>query len=101
MRRSKPKVKDGHGIGHVAQLCWIFATQLCQLYDFCHSHQIWLHYLIINFDDENNIMNKNVLHQVGKIWHVNVYPADKGVLATRNNTMSDSGVQTRMWPCEG
>nr|KAF6270253.1 EARP complex and GARP complex interacting protein 1 [Pipistrellus kuhlii] len=38
---------------------------------------------IIDFDDENNIINKNVLlHQVGEIWHISASPADKGVLAT-------------------
>jgi len=41
---------------------------------------------IIDFDDENNIINKNVLlHQVGEIWHVSTSPADKGVLATCYN----------------
>uniref|UniRef100_A0A8C5YEH2 EARP and GARP complex-interacting protein 1 n=1 Tax=Microcebus murinus TaxID=30608 RepID=A0A8C5YEH2_MICMU len=41
---------------------------------------------IIDFDDENNIINKNVLlHQVGEIWHISTSPADKGVLATCYN----------------
>lgn len=41
---------------------------------------------IIDFDDENNIINKNVLlHQVGEIWHISASPADKGVLATCYN----------------
>ncbi|XP_048453064.1 EARP and GARP complex-interacting protein 1 [Rhincodon typus] len=41
---------------------------------------------IIDFDDENNIINKNVLlHQVGEIWHMSTSPADKGVLATCYN----------------
>ncbi|XP_010348386.1 EARP and GARP complex-interacting protein 1 isoform X3 [Saimiri boliviensis] len=44
---------------------------------------------IIDFDDENNIINKNVLlHQVGEIWHISASPADKGVLATCYNRMS-------------
>lgn len=37
--RWKPKVASSH---HAAQLCWIFVKQLYWLYDFCHSHQIWL-----------------------------------------------------------
>nr|XP_021553097.1 protein TSSC1-like [Neomonachus schauinslandi] len=41
---------------------------------------------IIDFDDENNILNKNVLlHQVGEIWHISTSPADRGVLATCYN----------------
>ncbi|XP_012884337.1 PREDICTED: protein TSSC1 isoform X2 [Dipodomys ordii] len=48
---------------------------------------------IIDFDDENNIINKNVLlHQVGEIWHISASPADKGVLATCYNKTSDSRV---------
>uniref|UniRef100_A0A8B9PY53 EARP complex and GARP complex interacting protein 1 n=1 Tax=Apteryx owenii TaxID=8824 RepID=A0A8B9PY53_APTOW len=50
---------------------------------------------IIDFDDENNIINKNVLlHQVGEIWHISASPADKGVLATCYNKTSDSKVVT-------
>ncbi|XP_010130262.1 PREDICTED: protein TSSC1, partial [Buceros rhinoceros silvestris] len=50
---------------------------------------------IIDFDDENNIINKNVLlHQVGEIWHISTSPADKGVLATCYNKTSDSKVMT-------
>ncbi|KAM9636122.1 EARP and GARP complex-interacting protein 1 isoform 2-T2 [Trichechus inunguis] len=50
---------------------------------------------IIDFDDENNIINKNVLlHQVGEIWHISASPADKGVLATCYNKTSDSKVLT-------
>uniref|UniRef100_A0A2K6U796 EARP complex and GARP complex interacting protein 1 n=1 Tax=Saimiri boliviensis boliviensis TaxID=39432 RepID=A0A2K6U796_SAIBB len=50
---------------------------------------------IIDFDDENNIINKNVLlHQVGEIWHISASPADKGVLATCYNRTSDSKVLT-------
>ncbi|ELR60995.1 Protein TSSC1, partial [Bos mutus] len=41
---------------------------------------------VIDFDDENNIINKNVLlHQVGEIWHISASPSDKGVLATCYN----------------
>ncbi|KAF7470049.1 hypothetical protein GHT09_018557 [Marmota monax] len=51
---------------------------------------------IIDFDDENNIINKNVLlHQVGEIWHISASPADKGVLATCYSKTSDSRVQAR------
>ncbi|XP_064427951.1 EARP and GARP complex-interacting protein 1 isoform X3 [Mirounga angustirostris] len=50
---------------------------------------------IIDFDDENNILNKNVLlHQVGEIWHISTSPADRGVLATCYNKPSDSKVLT-------
>ncbi|KAG3267517.1 hypothetical protein H1C71_035022 [Ictidomys tridecemlineatus] len=51
---------------------------------------------IIDFDDENNIINKNVLlHQAGEIWHISASPADKGVLATCYSKTSDSRVQAR------
>ncbi|KAB0405661.1 hypothetical protein E2I00_011913, partial [Balaenoptera physalus] len=44
---------------------------------------------IIDFDDENNIINKNVLlHQAGEIWHISASPADKGVLATCYNKIT-------------
>ncbi|XP_009078552.1 PREDICTED: protein TSSC1-like, partial [Acanthisitta chloris] len=50
---------------------------------------------IIDFDDENNIINKNVLlHQVGEIWHISTSPADRGVLATCYNKTSDTKVMT-------
>lgn len=57
---------------------------------FCH----WAHLSplplfqihIIDFDDENNIINKNVLlHQAGEIWHIAASPADKAVLTTCYN----------------
>uniref|UniRef100_A0A3Q4GJG7 EARP complex and GARP complex interacting protein 1 n=1 Tax=Neolamprologus brichardi TaxID=32507 RepID=A0A3Q4GJG7_NEOBR len=48
---------------------------------------------IIDFDDENNIINKNVLlHQAGEIWHIGASPADKAVLTTCYNKTSDSRV---------
>lgn len=48
---------------------------------------------IIDFDDENNIINKNVLlHQAGEIWHIGSSPADKAVLTTCYNKTSDSRV---------
>lgn len=41
---------------------------------------------IIDFDDENNIINKNVLsHQSGEIWHIAACPADKTVFTTCYN----------------
>ncbi|KAF6321081.1 EARP complex and GARP complex interacting protein 1 [Rhinolophus ferrumequinum] len=58
---------------------------------------------IIDFDDENNIINKNVLlHQVGEIWHISASPADKGVLATCYNKMSrgspqETGRESSLW----
>ncbi|XP_017397468.1 EARP and GARP complex-interacting protein 1 isoform X3 [Cebus imitator] len=59
---------------------------------------------IIDFDDENNIINKNVLlHQAGEIWHISASPADKGVLATCYNRMScgsqwEMGRKSFRWP---
>ncbi|XP_015236749.1 PREDICTED: protein TSSC1 [Cyprinodon variegatus] len=48
---------------------------------------------IIDFDDENNIINKNVLlHQAGEIWHIAASPADKAVITTCYNKTSDSRV---------
>ncbi|XP_036928113.1 EARP-interacting protein homolog isoform X2 [Acanthopagrus latus] len=48
---------------------------------------------IIDFDDENNIINKTVLlHQAGEIWHIGTSPADKAVLTTCYNKTSDSRV---------
>ncbi|KAG9336180.1 hypothetical protein JZ751_002527 [Albula glossodonta] len=48
---------------------------------------------IIDFDDENNIINKNVLlHQAGEIWHIGGSPADKSVLTTCYNKTSDCKV---------
>ncbi|KAF7201032.1 tumor suppressing subtransferable candidate 1, partial [Nothobranchius furzeri] len=48
---------------------------------------------IIDFDDENNVINKNVLlHQAGEIWHIAASPADKAVLSTCYNKTSDSRV---------
>ncbi|KAL4624078.1 protein TSSC1, partial [Arapaima gigas] len=50
---------------------------------------------IIDFDDENNIINKSVLlHPAGEIWHMGTSPADKSVLTTCYNTTSDSRVAT-------
>nr|XP_055027426.1 EARP-interacting protein homolog [Misgurnus anguillicaudatus] len=50
---------------------------------------------IIDFDDENNMINKNVLlHDAGEIWHINASPADKGVLTTCYNKTSESRVLT-------
>jgi len=47
---------------------------------------LYLQIHIIDFDDENNIINKNVLlHQVGEIWHISASPADKCVLSTCYN----------------
>ncbi|XP_070556827.1 EARP and GARP complex-interacting protein 1-like isoform X2 [Ptychodera flava] len=45
----------------------------------------------IDFDDESNVVNKNVyLHKEGEIWHISCSPADKNVLATCYNKTSDS-----------
>uniref|UniRef100_A0A8C5HYS2 EIPR1-like beta-propeller domain-containing protein n=1 Tax=Gouania willdenowi TaxID=441366 RepID=A0A8C5HYS2_GOUWI len=60
---------------------------------------------VIEFDDENNIINKNVLlHQAGEIWHIGASPADKAVLTTCYNKTSDSRVVScaAVWrmPCD-
>ncbi|XP_073424253.1 EARP and GARP complex-interacting protein 1 [Dendrobates tinctorius] len=48
---------------------------------------------VIDFDDENNIINKNVLlHHAGEIWQICASPADKNVLATCYSKTSDSKV---------
>ncbi|KAG5212877.1 hypothetical protein R6Z07F_002019 [Ovis aries] len=50
---------------------------------------------VIDFDDENNIINKTVLlHQAGEIWHISASPADRGVLATCYSQAADSKVVT-------
>ncbi|XP_051579209.1 EARP-interacting protein homolog [Myxocyprinus asiaticus] len=50
---------------------------------------------IIDFDDENNMINKSVLlHDAGEIWHISASPADKGVLSTCYNKTSESRVLT-------
>uniref|UniRef100_A0A8D2KNN4 EARP and GARP complex-interacting protein 1 n=1 Tax=Urocitellus parryii TaxID=9999 RepID=A0A8D2KNN4_UROPR len=53
---------------------------------------------IIDFDDENNIINKNVLlHQAGEIWHISASPADKGVLATCYSKSEYVGLTLCVW----
>nr|DBA25805.1 TPA: hypothetical protein GDO54_010150 [Pyxicephalus adspersus] len=48
---------------------------------------------VIDFDDESNIINKNVLlHHAGEIWQISANPADRNVLATCYNNTSDSKV---------
>ncbi|ROL44804.1 Protein TSSC1 [Anabarilius grahami] len=50
---------------------------------------------IIDFDDENNMINKSVLlHDAGEIWHISGSPADKAVLTTCYNKTSESRVLT-------
>ena len=40
----------------------------------------------IDFDDENNLINKNVfMHREGEIWHISASPLDKSILATCYN----------------
>ncbi|TWW71634.1 EARP-interacting protein [Takifugu flavidus] len=55
---------------------------------------------IIEFDDENNIINKNVLlHQSGEIWHIAACPADKSVLTTcYNKSLGVGHVGERLVP---
>uniref|UniRef100_A0A671S1Z5 EIPR1-like beta-propeller domain-containing protein n=1 Tax=Sinocyclocheilus anshuiensis TaxID=1608454 RepID=A0A671S1Z5_9TELE len=50
---------------------------------------------IIDFDDENNMINKSVLlHDAGEIWHISGSPADKAVLTTCYSKTSESRVLT-------
>uniref|UniRef100_A0A8C1NHM7 EARP complex and GARP complex interacting protein 1 n=1 Tax=Cyprinus carpio TaxID=7962 RepID=A0A8C1NHM7_CYPCA len=50
---------------------------------------------IIDFDDENNVINKSVLlHDAGEIWHISGSPADKAVLTTCYSKTSESRVLT-------
>ena len=40
----------------------------------------------IDFDDENNVINKNVfLHKEGEIWHISASTIDKNLLTTCYN----------------
>lgn len=63
---------------------WVLAVFL-SCFHCCFLFFSWqIH--IIDFDDENNIINKNVLlHQAGEIWQIGASPADKGVLTTCYN----------------
>uniref|UniRef100_UPI00358F764D EARP and GARP complex-interacting protein 1 isoform X2 n=1 Tax=Myxine glutinosa TaxID=7769 RepID=UPI00358F764D len=66
-----------------------------------HDNQVHL----IDFDDENNLINKTVfLHHFGEIWHISASPADFNVLSTCYNTCVDGKLQTRaaVWriPCD-
>ncbi|XP_016133768.1 protein TSSC1 [Sinocyclocheilus grahami] len=50
---------------------------------------------IIDFDDENNMINKSVLlHDAGEMWHISGSPADKAVLTTCYSKTSESRVLT-------
>ncbi|XP_016340793.1 protein TSSC1 [Sinocyclocheilus anshuiensis] len=50
---------------------------------------------IIDFDDENNMINKSVLlHDAGEIWHISGSPADKAVLTTCYSKTSENRVLT-------
>ncbi|CAE1304703.1 EIPR1 [Acanthosepion pharaonis] len=54
----------------------------------------------IDFDDENNVINKNVfLHREGEIWYISASTMDKDVLATCYNKTVDSRteVQAAVW----
>ncbi|KPP69176.1 hypothetical protein Z043_112089 [Scleropages formosus] len=82
----KPRVRHGKGCHTPAPLLAHVLTAPTVLFPQIH---------IIDFDDENNIINKSVLlHQVGEIWHMSASPADKSVLTTCYNTTSDSRVAT-------
>ncbi|CAH1773380.1 unnamed protein product, partial [Owenia fusiformis] len=52
-----------------------------------HVNQVHL----IDFDDENNVINKHVfLHPEGEVWHISASPMDKQIMATCYNKASDS-----------
>lgn len=47
---------------------------------------LWLQVHQIDFDDENNIINKNMFsHKEGEIWHISSSPLDKNIVATSYN----------------
>ncbi|XP_067032800.1 EARP-interacting protein homolog isoform X1 [Acropora muricata] len=55
---------------------------------------------LIDFDDESNVINKNVfMHSAGEIWSMNTSPTDKNVLATCYNKVTDSmaEIQGALW----
>uniref|UniRef100_A0A8C4Q1V3 EARP complex and GARP complex interacting protein 1 n=1 Tax=Eptatretus burgeri TaxID=7764 RepID=A0A8C4Q1V3_EPTBU len=57
-----------------------------------HDNQVHL----IDFDDENNLINKTVFfHHIGEIWHISASPADLNILSTCYNTCVDGKLQTR------
>ena len=48
------------------------------------AHFFQIHH--IDFDDENNVINKNVfLHKEGEIWHISSSTIDKSLLTTIYN----------------
>ena len=50
---------------------------------------------LIDFDEENNVINKNVfLHTEGEIWDISSSPLDKNILATCYNKRTGSTVDT-------
>ncbi|CAM9619831.1 EARP and GARP complex-interacting protein 1 [Lampetra fluviatilis] len=50
---------------------------------------------VIDFDDENNVINKTVFyHRSGEVWHISASPGDKNVVATCYNTMVDNKLQS-------
>lgn len=51
---------------------------------------------LIDFDDENNIVNKYVfLFEPGEIWNINANPNDKNILGTCYNTIENNKVTTK------
>ncbi|XP_064605397.1 EARP-interacting protein homolog [Liolophura sinensis] len=54
----------------------------------------------IDFDDENNVINKNVfMHREGEIWHLSSCTFDKNLLTTCYNKTSDAKteIQAAVW----
>ena len=63
-------------------MCPIFVPVCCictLLLFFCQIHHI-------DFDDENNVINKNVfLHKEGEIWHISASTLERNLLTTCYN----------------
>ncbi|KAL4236005.1 Protein tssc1 [Mactra antiquata] len=58
----------------------------------------------IDFDDENNVINKNVfLHKEGEIWHISASTVDKDLLTTCYNKTSESKAEMKaaLWKLPG
>ncbi|XP_045157932.2 EARP and GARP complex-interacting protein 1-like isoform X1 [Mercenaria mercenaria] len=58
----------------------------------------------IDFDDENNVINKNVfMHREGEMWHISASTVDKSLLTTCYNKTSESKAEMRaaLWRLPG
>lgn len=58
----------------------------------------------IDFDDENNVINKNIfLHREGEIWHISASTVDQNLLTTCYNKTSESKAEMKaaLWRLPG